>query len=153
MDPFNVGHPRVRKTSFTATGTPSRTPAGVPLPQRAADWRAWARAPSASTRQKALTTPSWRSTRASAASVTSTGDSWRERKRRTRLGGGQQRRVAHVVLTASPPGPCRRRSGAAGRVQRRKFSTNTPEKASAQPAKSPAMWGETITWPIAQNGW
>jgi hypothetical protein len=79
-DPRSVGQPRVSRTSFTATGTPSRAPCGSPRAQRASDAAASVRARSASTRRKAFTAGSWRSIAASDASSASTGDSVRARK-------------------------------------------------------------------------
>ena len=60
--------------SLTVAGTPSSGPAGASRRQRASDARAWPSARSPSTRRNAFSAPSWRSIRASAASVASTGE-------------------------------------------------------------------------------
>jgi len=75
LEPRRVGQPAATTTSFTVVGTPSTRPAGCPARQRASLARAEAKAPSRSTRQKALSRPSCRSIAASAASVASTGES------------------------------------------------------------------------------
>ena len=72
--PRRVGHPAVRKTSLTATGTPSSSPAGVPRRQRASLSPAEASAASGSVRQKAASSPSWSRIAARQASVASTGE-------------------------------------------------------------------------------
>ena len=66
--------PRVRRTSFTDTGTPSRRPFGSPRAQRASLARAASSAPSGSRRQYAFTAPFSVSIRASVDRVASTGD-------------------------------------------------------------------------------
>lgn len=73
FEPRSVGTPRISRMSFTVTGTPSSSPAGSPRRQRSADSPACARASSAVSRTKALTSGWIRSARSRAARVASTG--------------------------------------------------------------------------------
>ncbi len=57
-EPLSVGQPLVSTMSLMVSGTPSSGPAGAPLAQRSSDAFAAARAPSASTSWKALSTGS-----------------------------------------------------------------------------------------------
>ena len=68
--------PATKKLSFTPTGTPSTSPLGAPVIQRASEAFASASAPSASTCTYALTIGLNLSMRASVALATSTGDSF-----------------------------------------------------------------------------
>ena len=73
--PTGVGKPLTATLSLMVIGTPSSALSGVPACHRASDARACASAPSASTMYMALIFGSHAGMRASAACVTSTGES------------------------------------------------------------------------------
>ncbi len=76
LEPRSVGQPLVMSRSLTVAGTPSTRPMGWPFIQRASDALAEASADASSTRQRALKRGLRRVMRASAALVTSTGESF-----------------------------------------------------------------------------
>src|SRR5215216_2414075 len=85
-------------------GTPSRRPTLSPLAYRSSDFRAWERAASASTRQKALTRALFCSIRDSAASVASTGESSRESKSSRSSVAGRKATSSMLTSAASRNG-------------------------------------------------
>lgn len=100
--PRRVGKPFIRLRSLTVAGTPSIGPRGRPSRQRASLARAASRAPSASTRVKAPTSPFHRSIRARQARVASTGERAPRRNRRT--SSWAEKRAGSVVDTGGAPG-------------------------------------------------
>jgi len=72
--PSGMARPRVAMFSFSVTGTPSSGPTAVPASHRASDARAMASASSALKSQVACRNGSQRSTCATTAVATSTGD-------------------------------------------------------------------------------
>src|SRR3954447_9242025 len=78
-EPRRVGQPRVISRSLIEVGTPSSAPIGSPRRHRSSDAAAAVTAPSASTRQNALTGGSAAAIRSSTARVASTGDTDRSR--------------------------------------------------------------------------
>src|ERR1051325_6252618 len=75
FDPRNVGKPRISTMSLIVTGTPSIALSGAPWRQRCSEARAAAKAPSRSTKTKALRLGCSAAMRPSSLSAASTGES------------------------------------------------------------------------------
>ena len=99
-EPRVVRWPLVGVKSLKATGSPCSGPSGSPRITAASASRAWARASSGKTKQKAFSTGCTASIRASEASTRSTGETSRRRTRRAcSVAGRAQRPVMWRVFS------------------------------------------------------
>src|SRR5690349_4754705 len=101
FDPRNVGKPRISTMSLIVTGTPSTALSGALWRQRCSEARAAAKAPSRSTKTKALSLGCSASMRPNSISAASTGDS--AFLRYTSANPSAEAKAISAPLVMSPP--------------------------------------------------